>query len=146
MLADQLLDRFRPDIVLTYGGHPANLELMKRAKNLGVPVVFHLHNFAYRDRRAFEHCAAVVTPSEYSKRFFQERLGVESTTIPYPIRPDRVVVPEADRTPRYVTFVNPERTKGATVLARIAYELGRRRPDIPLLVVEGRSQARELGD
>jgi hypothetical protein len=27
-LADQVLDRFRPQALLTYGGHPANLELM----------------------------------------------------------------------------------------------------------------------
>ncbi len=38
----------------------------------------------------------------------------------------------------YVTFVNPQPEKGAAVFARIALELGRRRPEIPLLVVEGR--------
>jgi glycosyltransferase involved in cell wall biosynthesis len=37
-----------------------------------------------------------------------------------------------------VTFVNPQPEKGLTVFARIARELGRRRPEIPLLVVEGR--------
>ena len=30
-LADQVFDRFRPDLLLTYGGHPASLELMRRA-------------------------------------------------------------------------------------------------------------------
>lgn len=39
---------------------------------------------------------------------------------------------------RYVTFVNPQPAKGVFVFARIAQELGRRRPDIPLLIVEGR--------
>ena len=29
-LADQVLDRFRPQVLLTYGGHPANLEREKR--------------------------------------------------------------------------------------------------------------------
>ncbi len=41
----------------------------------------------------------------------------------------------------YVTFINPQPEKGVTVFARIALELGRRRPDIPLLVVEGRGTA-----
>ena len=41
----------------------------------------------------------------------------------------------------YVTFINPQPEKGAAVFARIALELGRRRPDIPLLVVEGRGKA-----
>ena len=46
-MVDQVLDRFRPDVLLTYGGHPANLELMRRARRRGIAVVFHLHNFAY---------------------------------------------------------------------------------------------------
>ena len=29
-LADQVLDRFRPEVLLTYGGHPASRELMHR--------------------------------------------------------------------------------------------------------------------
>ena len=42
---------------------------------------------------------------------------------------------------QYVTFVNPQPEKGVFVFARIAAELARRRPDIPLLVVEGRGKA-----
>jgi glycosyltransferase involved in cell wall biosynthesis len=45
---------------------------------------------------------------------------------------------------RYVTFVNPRPEKGAAVFARIARELGQRRPDVPLLVVEGRARAADL--
>ena len=40
----------------------------------------------------------------------------------------------------YVTFINPQRTKGLYVFARIAEILSARRPDIPLLVMAGRSQ------
>ncbi len=43
-LAEQVFDRFRPDVLLTYGGHPASLELMRRARQRGIAVVFHLHN------------------------------------------------------------------------------------------------------
>ncbi len=59
--------------------------------------------------------------------------------IPYPVRLDRVIAEDAD--PTYVTFVNPQPEKGAAVFARIALELGRRRPEVPLLVVEGRGTA-----
>jgi hypothetical protein len=48
-LADQVLDRFQPYVLLTYGGHPASLELMRRARARGIAVVFHLHNFGYTD-------------------------------------------------------------------------------------------------
>ena len=43
-----------------------------------------------------------------------------------------------------MTFINPQPDKGAAVFARIALELGRRRPDIPLLVVEGRGTSDAL--
>jgi glycosyltransferase involved in cell wall biosynthesis len=54
------------------------------------------------------------------------------------------LTPGASR--EYVTFINPQPDKGVTVFARIALELGRRRPDIPLLVVEGRGTSDALAD
>ena len=45
----------------------------------------------------------------------------------------------------YATFINPEPPRGMAVFARIAIELNRKRPDIPLLVVEGRGTADAMG-
>src|SRR5438067_11140457 len=56
-LADQVLERFRPHMLLTFGGHPTCLELMRRARMKSIAVVFHLHNFGYNDRRAFADTA-----------------------------------------------------------------------------------------
>ena len=44
-----------------------------------------------------------------------------------------------------MTFVNPALYKGAYPFVRIAQELGGRRPDIPLLVVESRATRKTLG-
>jgi glycosyltransferase involved in cell wall biosynthesis len=142
-LAGQVLARFRPQVVLTYGGHPANLALMAQARQAGIPVVFHMHNFAYTDARPFAG-VTVLFPSEYSRRFYQRRIGLTGAVIPDPLRPDRVVAEHAE--PRYLTFINPQPAKGLTVFARIAAELGRKRPEIPLLVVEGRTGALGLAD
>lgn len=60
------------------------------------------------------------------------------------MRADRVVA--SDPEPRYLTFVNPQPAKGSAVFARIAAELDRRRPDVPLLVVEGRGEAAGLAN
>ncbi len=141
-LAEQALDRFRPQIVLTYGGHPASIAMTERARRRGIPVVFHLHNFAYENRRGFDHVSGFITPSEYARRHYARTLGIESTVIPDPLRRERAVA--LDRAARFVTFVNPQPTKGATVFARIASELALRRPEIPFLVVEGRGQAERL--
>jgi glycosyltransferase involved in cell wall biosynthesis len=138
-LADQVLDRFAPEVLLTYGGHPVCLELMRRAKARGVAVVFHLHNFAYNDRRGFGDVSAFIFPSEYSRRHYRRRVGLDGVMIPDPIQLEKVIAHNPQ--PKYVTFINPQPDKGAAVFARIALELGRRRPDIPLLVVEGRGKA-----
>ncbi len=143
-LFDQVMARFRPQVVLTYGGHPANLALMARARSGGAAVVFHLHNFGYHDRSAFADAAAVLVPSGYTRGDYRRRLGIDPAVIPYPLRADRVVA--ADPEPTYLTFVNPQPAKGAAVFARVAAELGRRRPDVPLLVVEGRGEAPGLAD
>jgi glycosyltransferase involved in cell wall biosynthesis len=138
-LGEQVLSRFRPDILLTYGGHPVCRDLMLRARAKGTAVVFHLHNFGYNDRRAFEDVDALIFPSEYSRRLYARRVGLDGVVISDPIRLDKVIAENPE--PKYVTFINPQPDKGASVFARIALELGRRRPDIPLLVVEGRGKA-----
>jgi glycosyltransferase involved in cell wall biosynthesis len=141
-VAGQVLHRFRPRVLLTYGGHPVSLQLMQLARTLGVAVVFHLHNFGYNDRRGFNDVSTVIFPSEYSRQHFQRKIGLDGTVIPDPIRLDRVVADNPE--PKFVTFINPQPDKGATVFARIALELNRRRPDIPLLVVEGRGTSDTL--
>jgi glycosyltransferase involved in cell wall biosynthesis len=142
-LADQVFERFKPEAVLTYGGHPVSLELMRRARARAIPVVFHLHNFSYCDRRGFDDVSALLVPTKYARRLYTRRLGLDCTQIPLPLNQERVIasLPE----PRYVTFVNPQVMKGAAVVGRIALELGQRRPDIPFLIVEGRAAAGELG-
>ncbi|MFI5454315.1 MAG: glycosyltransferase [Isosphaerales bacterium] len=142
-LAEQVLERFRPQVLLTYGGHPACLELMRKARKRKVPVVFHMHNFAYDNRRGFTDVSAVLVPTEYSRRLYARRLGLDCTHIPLPLNPRRVVATEPE--PRYVTFVNPQLLKGAAVVARIASELGRRRPEVPFLIVDGRAGADDMG-
>ena len=141
-LAEQAINRFRPEILLAYGGHPVCLELMNRARAKDVAVVFHLHNFAYNDRRGFADVSAIIFPSEYSRNHYRRRVGLDGVVIPDPIRLDKVIAENPE--PKFVTFINPQPDKGAAVFARIALELSRRRPDIPLLVVEGRGKSDAL--
>jgi glycosyltransferase involved in cell wall biosynthesis len=142
-LADQVVDRFQPDVLLTYGGHPASLELMRRARARGIAVVFHLHNFGYTDKLAFADVSTLISPSEYSRRHYR-RIGLEGPVIPDPIALDRVI--DQSPEPKFVTFINPQPDKGVTVFARTALELGARPPDIPILVVEGRATSDTLAE
>ncbi|MGO8745653.1 MAG: glycosyltransferase [Thermoguttaceae bacterium] len=138
----RFLECNRPDVVLTYGGGPAGDALIDMAKRGGAAVVFGLHNFAYTDARAFRSVDKVVVPSEFSKQYYRERLGLECHVLPNVIDYQRVKPTE--RVPQYLTFVNPQPEKGLFVFARIAEQVSRRRPDIPMLIVESRGRANSL--
>ncbi len=114
---------------------------MRRARLRGIAVVFHLHNFGYTDQRGLADVSAFIFPSEYSRRHYR-RIGLDGPVIGDPIPLDHVIARAPE--PKYVTFINPQPDKGVTVFARIALELGARRPDIPVLVVEGRAASDTL--
>lgn len=138
------LERFRPNIVVNYGGDHLAHEIRRLARAAGAVVVFALHNFSYPDASHFATADAVIVPSQFSADYHRSALGLECTVLPNLISLDRVRA--AHRDPRYVTFVNPIPAKGVHVFARIADELGRRRPDIPFLVVGSRGSERTLAD
>jgi glycosyltransferase involved in cell wall biosynthesis len=98
--------------------------------------VFPLHNLRYRDAGSFANADAVVVASHFAAEHYRTKLRLRCTVLPNLVDIERV---RADgHEPTYVTFVNPTVEKGVYAFARIAYELGRRRPNIPFLVVEGR--------
>jgi glycosyltransferase involved in cell wall biosynthesis len=103
-----------------------------------------LHNFNYRSPAAFADTDAIIVPSRFAASYYRRTLGLECLPLPNLVDFERVRV--AARDPRYVTFVNPSHEKGVYAFARIADELGLRRPDIRLLVVEARGTERTLVD
>ncbi len=136
-------DRFRPAVVLTYGGQPVAPHLIRRVKQRGARVVFALHNFAYQNAPFLREADALRVPSEYARRVYREETGLEAEAVGWPWNRRRAA---ADCSAgRSVTFVNPQPVKGVAWFARIAAETARRRPDIPFLVVEGRDGAQWLG-
>jgi len=143
-LLDQTLDRFHSDVLLTFGGdllaHEARLLVRRR----GVAVVFALHNFSYRNTVAFTTTDAVIVPSRFAADHYRKALNLNCVVLPNIVDVARARVQTRD--PRYLTFVNPSEVKGVYPFARIADELGRRRPDIPILVVESRGDERSLVD
>lgn len=135
---DRVLREFRPEIVLTYGGYWLAEPLQQIAHHHGAKVVFWLCNFAYTGKRLFDGVDLTLVPSRCSQTHYRDVVGIETTAIAPPMNWERVTCTRDPRR-RYVTFVNPQPHKGVFVFARLAAHLARRRPDIPLLVVEGRA-------
>ncbi|MGO8752645.1 MAG: glycosyltransferase [Thermoguttaceae bacterium] len=136
------LHKNQPDAVLTYGGGPLGSAMVRLARRRDIPVVFALHNFAYSDVSAFLDVDYAIVPSQFSKDYYWGKLGLHCQVLPNVIDPLRVVA--ADRKPQYLTVVNPHPVKGLFVFARIAEQIARRRPDIPILVVDGRGRGKAI--
>jgi glycosyltransferase involved in cell wall biosynthesis len=135
-LFEEALAGFRPDLLLTYGGDWLAQEVMARARRRGVGVVFWLRTCAYHEAGLFRAADAVVVPSRFAREHYRRTLGLACAALPPPLDWEQVRCPAVEG--RYVTFVNPQPDKGVFLFARLATELARRRPDVPLLVVEGR--------
>lgn len=138
----QLLDEFRPDLLIACNGHPMIGAAMQVARRRGVVTTFTLRSFGYDSRSYFEHADHVFTCSQFLTDHYRERVGIASTPLEPPIDWATVVAPTEARA--FVTFVHPAPHKGLYLFARLADLLGARRPDIPLLVVQSGHTAGSL--
>ena len=136
-LYEDTLAGFRPDVVVGYGGGLVARECFSRAHSRGAATVFMLHNFHYHDPSTFTDVNAVIVHSHLAAEYYRNALDLNCTVLPIPIDYDHSHVEQFEQ--KYVTFINPSIENGVYIFAKIADELGHKRPDIPLLVVEGRA-------
>jgi hypothetical protein len=139
---DASMARSRPDAVVVVGTTRAAREVLAKARSKGVAAVVALSDLKARDPLAFEAADAVLVPSRFAADYYAEALGLRCSVAPTWVDPDRAIA--EGREPKYATFVDPSAGNGAYVYARIAEELARRRPDIPLLIVGARGSGATL--
>lgn len=135
-LFESAYETFHPTTVISYGGGSPTREVFALAKARGATTVFALHNLLYFDRAPFANADHILVASHFASEHYRATLDLRCTVLPNLI--DVTRCRDMARDPKYVIFVNPTLAKGVRVFARIADELGRMRPDIPFLVVEGK--------
>jgi len=139
---DDEVHSFKPDVLFTFGGSPADLHRHLRARRQGARIVFGLRNLGYLKPGFFDGIDGVLTPSRYLSDVYYKAIGLESTPLPSPIDTEDAIAEDHD--PIFATMVNPTVEKGLMFFARLAEELSKRRPDIPILVIESRGTAGKL--
>lgn len=149
-LFDAVLPDIRPDILFTFGERPSDERRMRAARALpgghAAAVVFALQNACYFNARSFDLVDEIIVPSSYLAGLYRDRLGLRCTPIRPPVVPEDTIVPPGSHHPTHLVYVNPSREKGSMFFLRLADELARRRPDIPVLIVESRGKVRSLLD
>ncbi len=132
----RILDDFKPDLVMMYGGNPLDLLATHEAQRRGVPVAAYLVNGSYAGTNWCRDVDLILTDSEATRRRYLEKDGFDLQVIGQFISPKDVVSNDAARD--RVLFINPALPKGAAVVAAIAALLEQTRPDIRFEVVESR--------
>jgi hypothetical protein len=83
-LFERVLERFQPELVLTYGGDWIAQEIMAHTKRRRIPLVFALHNFEYHGAELFRPVDAVLVPSRCAQAHYRRTLGLSCTALPGP--------------------------------------------------------------
>jgi glycosyltransferase involved in cell wall biosynthesis len=130
------LSRRPVDIVLTFGGGKVGRAILREAKRAGATTVFALYNDRYGSRDLFDAVDVAVCPSSFLGDAYRRVLGLDPRPLPDPLEPHAIEPPV--RAPRFLTFVSPVQAKGLYFATGLFAALGALRPDIPILVVEGR--------
>jgi hypothetical protein len=142
VLLDKVLARFRPGVVAASGIPALAREFLRRAKARGAATLWILRDFPFLDSTSTADIDALLVGSPFAAAYYHEVLGRECVELPDLVDPERI------RTERAacdsVIIVEPTVENGAYVFAQIAEELGRRRPDIPLLAMAGPTTEAEL--
>ncbi|MGN0910816.1 MAG: glycosyltransferase family 4 protein [Thermoguttaceae bacterium] len=140
-ILNQIIGVAKPQILATYGSYWLSDYILSVGKFNSLKTAFLLQNHSYMNLNDFEKVDLNITPSNYTANFYSELLGLPSTPIAPMMDWDSFICDPSSMKRKYVVMVNPEPSKGGLLVARIAHELWKRRPDIPILLVEGRAKA-----
>jgi len=143
-LLKAILEREKPEIVLTYGGYRLGPLIIEEARRVGAAVAVFLHNLAYKDKRYFHNVNCVFVPSKFAGTYYRQTLGLDTIPIPPLIESPQKYSTSEDIKRDCVLYFNPEIGKGVCFFVALVEELWRRRSPIRFLVVEGREGVKTL--
>ncbi len=102
---DRTRAQFRPDLVLTYGGHACVREAMRRARRVGTRTLFTVRGLGFDEPDLFAHADRILTNSAFMARRIGARTGVQADWLPSPIEWSAVQGPAETR--GFVTIIDP---------------------------------------
>lgn len=125
---DEFINLFHPQVAICFSGLPVPFATSFKDRN--VPSIIYFRNVETNDFGGDPKGVAdrYISNSHFTAEFVKLRFGVDSCVIP------PLIIPEKYRTTRgnKVTFINPHAEKGR----HIVYELVRKMPHIPFLIVK----------
>jgi glycosyltransferase involved in cell wall biosynthesis len=149
-LVSNIIGQAQFDVAITYGSGALEKALLQRIRPHVPNIRFFLPNAEFTDASLFDQVDRVICPSAFLAAHYRETLGLQCRAVRDPfLAPafyDRTVgdLKATARATHFVTMINPDPAKGATVFLEIADRVARERPWVTFLAVEGRSTRVDL--
>jgi glycosyltransferase involved in cell wall biosynthesis len=137
-----LLDKFKPDIVMYYGGRTLDLLIGDEAHSRGISVAAFLYNGNFSGTRWCRNVDTIITDSQATAQHYKEKDGITVTAVGQFVDTNAVVA--SKRTRENVLFINPSLAKGAAIVASLASRMATERPEIRFEIVESRGSWQQV--
>lgn len=131
-----VLELYKPDIVIGYGTGMDSYTCFAEAKRRGISTVYLLFNGKH-GHFTFPNIDLVLTDSQMTATLYANRDQMNCVPIGQFIDPEYVIAKK--REPTYVTMVNPDFGKGVSIFAKLAKVCEKELPDIKFLTINNRS-------
>lgn len=132
----EILDVFKPDIVLGFGTGMDSYTCFAEAKRQGCATVYMLLNGKH-SHFSFPHIDLVLTDSQTTAELYRVRDHISAISCGHFMSPQEVVATE--RQPTFITMVTPEIEKGVAIFAKLVSVCEQEMPDQKFLVVNSRA-------
>lgn len=132
----EILELYRPDLVIGYGTSLDSYTCFAEAKRRGIATVYLLLNDKH-SHFSFPHIDLVLTDSFTNVQLYAQRDHINCTPIGQFINPKYVVA--ENKKPQFITLINPDFSKGLAIFAKIAQSCTQKFPELKFLVVNNRA-------
>ena len=136
----EVLDRFKPDICISFGTSMVSMTCFAEAKRRGIITIYPVLN-GNHGNYSFPDIDLILTDSKASAQLYRERDHIRMIPIQETFNP--ALFTSATRNPQYVTFINPSFEKGLALFAVLALKCKKELPKLKFLVVNSRGNFAE---
>lgn len=133
---NKFLHQAKPDVLITYGGMLLERTMLRNAREQGIKTVFFLVNASYQNMLSFKDVELIITDSQSTSDYYKNKHRLDVKVVGKILDKDHYLA--TNRSPQYITFINPTPEKGARLVFELARKIQARDNTIKFMIVESR--------
>ena len=130
------LIQFKPDALFIYGGGVLEMSMVAECKRRGIATIMHVPNGNYA-KYNFPNVDMLFTDTKITAANYYNNNSINIMPVGVFIDPKKVMITNKEKQ-NYITFINPTKEKGISLVMRLALMAKEKHPSWRFLVVENR--------